>query len=72
MWKVDGYIQSLLSVSLVVKDKPSSSNVSIPINISLDARVDDGISNFIDIVSDSIPFTEEITSIVFHWSEGTP
>ena len=38
-------IQSLLSVSLAVMGRPSSSsNVGIPLDISLDVYVDDGIS----------------------------
>ena len=53
-------IKSLLSVSLVVVGRPSSSSIiCIPLDNALDVRVDDGISNFIiDVVDDYIPFTQ--------------
>jgi hypothetical protein len=41
-------------------------------DISFDVSVDDGISNFIDVVDDSIPLTEGIPSHIFRWSEATP
>ena len=53
-------IKSLLSVSLAAMDKPSTSNISTPMDLSLDVRIGDGISNSAE--DNSISFTERIPS----------
>ena len=59
-------IKSLLSLSLVDMGKhSSSSNVGIPLDITMDARIDYGISNSIDVIEPFIPFTEEIPLYIY-------
>ena len=61
-------IKSLLSVSLAAMDQPSSSML-VPMDVSLDVRLDDGIVN--DVEDDSIPSMDGIPSKSFSWSEDT-
>ena len=56
-------IKSLLSVSLAAMDQPSTSSISIPMDVSPYVCGDDGISD--DVEDDSIPLTKKIFQTFF-------
>ena len=55
-------VKSFLSVSLAAMGQPTSSSpIGTFLDINLDIRIDDGVTDSIEIVDDYIPFMEGVT-----------